>query len=89
MPQASPRRRPPRTQPSANTPARACSLLASKFLPHQPLNRQSETYAYEGVEIDVSTVVDWGRCLRRGARSCADDTTVPVLAKMKTVTGRI
>ena len=69
-----------------NTPARACSLLASKFLLHQPL---SERDAHEGVEIDVSTLVDWGRCLRRGARSCADDTTVPVLAKMKTVTGRI
>ena len=31
-------------------------ILASKFLLHQPLNRQSETYAREGVEIDASTL---------------------------------
>jgi len=71
---------------------------------HQPLNRQSKTFAREGVEIDVSTLAD-----RVGARVVAldpiletirthvmnaerihaDDTTVPVLAKLKTVTGRI
>jgi transposase len=26
---------------------------------HQPLNQQSETYAREGVEIDVSTLAGW------------------------------
>jgi transposase len=34
-------------------------ILASKFLLHQPLNRQSAAYAREGVEIDVSTLADW------------------------------
>ncbi len=37
-------------------------ILTSKFLSHQPLNRQSETYAREGVEIDVSTLAGWVRC---------------------------
>jgi hypothetical protein len=30
----------------------------NKFLLHQPLNRQSKTYAREGIEIDVSTLAD-------------------------------
>lgn len=30
----------------------------AKFLLHQPLNRQSATYAREGVEIDPSTLAD-------------------------------
>src|SRR5450631_81818 len=78
--------------------------LVSKFLLHQPLNRQSETYAREGIELDVSTLADrvgacvvaldpiiralWAHVLS-AERIHADDTTVPVLAKMKTVTGRI
>ncbi|WLA86045.1 transposase [Bradyrhizobium elkanii] len=33
-------------------------MLVNKFLLHQPLNRQSKTYAREGVEIDVSTLAD-------------------------------
>jgi transposase len=79
-------------------------VLASKFLLHQPLNRQSETYAREGVDIDVSTLADWvGACAAaldpivqrivahvfNAERIHTDDTTVPVLAKMKTVTGRL
>jgi hypothetical protein len=32
-------------------------VLVNKFL-HQPLNRQSKTYAREGIEIDVSTLAD-------------------------------
>ena len=79
-------------------------VLVSKFLLHQPLNRQSETYAREGIELDVSTLADrvgacvvaldpiiqalWAHVLS-AERIHADDTTVPVLAKMKTVTGRI
>ena len=36
----------------------------SKFLLHQPLNRQAATYAREGVEIDASTMADWvGACV--------------------------
>jgi transposase len=34
-------------------------ILASRFLLHQSLNRQSAAYAREGVEIDVSTLADW------------------------------
>ncbi len=83
------------------------SLLAmtmfEKFGQHQPLNRQAERYALEGVPIALSTMADavGSVCteldpLRRmveahvmaGARLHADDTTVPVLAKGKTDTGR-
>ena len=85
-------------------PSLLAMILASKFLLHQPLNRQSATYAREGVEIDVSTLADWVgasvatldpivQAIRthvfRGERIHADDTTVPVLAKLKTITGRI
>lgn len=79
-------------------------ILCAKFGQHQPLNRQSDTYAREGVEIDTSTLADWvGACtatlsplielIRRhvlaAARLHGDDTTVPVLAKGKTTTGRL
>src|SRR4051795_10115560 len=79
-------------------------ILYAKFGEHQPLNRQSETYAREGVELDVSTLADWvGACtaslaplielIRRhvlaAKRLHGDDTTVPVLAKGKTVIGRV
>src|SRR5664280_419338 len=83
------------------------SLLAmivfEKFGQHQPLNRQAERYALEGVPIALSTMADavGSVCavldpLRRlieahvmaAERLHADDTTVPVLAKGKTDTGR-
>lgn len=85
-------------------PSLLAMILVAKFLLHQPLNRQSATYAREGVEIDTSTLADWvGGCVAtldpilaalkahvlRGARIHADDTTVPVLAKGKTATGRL
>ena len=85
-------------------PSLLAMVLAAKFLLHQPLNRQSATYAREGVEIDTSTLADWvGACaaalapmveairahVLRAERIHADDTTVPVLAKTKTKTGRI
>src|SRR5437660_4905006 len=78
-------------------------ILYAKYGEHQPLNRQSETYAREGIELDVSTLADWvGACaaslaplielIRRhvlaAERLHGDDTTVPVLAKDKTVIGR-
>src|SRR5437763_12515535 len=68
------------------------------------LNRQSDVYAREGIELDVSTLADWvGACsaalaplvelIRRHVlaadRIHGDDTTVPVLAHNKTVTGRL
>jgi transposase len=79
-------------------------ILASKYAQHLPLTRQAEAYSREGVEIDVSTMADWvGACaaalsplltlikahVLSGERIHADDTTVPVLAKGKTKTGRL
>ena len=78
-------------------------LLFEKFGQHQPLNRQAERYAREGVPLSLSTLADQvgAGCavleplLRRierhvlGAeRLHGDDTTVPVLAKGKTDIGR-
>jgi transposase len=83
-------------------PSLLAMVLVNKFLLHQLLNRQSKTYAREGIEIDVSTLADrvapaWWRSnqLVRPSEPMsaehihADDTTVPVLAKLKTVIGRI
>ena len=68
------------------------------------LNRQSEVYAREGIDLDVSTLADWvgaaaatlmplNEAIRThvfaAERIHADDTTVPVLAKGKTRTGRL
>jgi transposase len=79
-------------------------ILTSKFCDHQPLNRQSEAYAREGIDLDVSTLADWvGACtttlaplvalirahVMAAERIHGDDTTVPVLAKGKTITGRL
>jgi transposase len=79
-------------------------ILYAKFGEHQPLNRQSESYAREGIELDVSTLADWvGACtasltplidlirhhVLAAERLHGDDTTVPVLAKGKTITGRL
>ncbi|MEQ1711374.1 MAG: IS66 family transposase [Hyphomicrobium sp.] len=78
-------------------------LLNEKFGQHQPLNRQAERYGREGVPFSVSTLADQvgagcaalGPLLRRveahvlaAERLHGDDTTVPVLAKGKTHTGR-
>ena len=79
-------------------------ILFDKFGQHQPLNRQSERYAREGVELSLSTLADQvGACAHAlrplhdlivahvlaAERLHGDDTTVPILAKGKTVTGRI
>jgi transposase len=38
-------------------------ILYAKFGEHQPLNRQSASYAREGIELDTSTLADWvGAC---------------------------
>ena len=34
-------------------------ILEAKFGQHLPLNRQSETYALQGIELSVSTIADW------------------------------
>ena len=79
-------------------------ILEAKFGQHQPLSRQSDVYAREGIALDVSTLADWiGACtatlapltalirahVLAAARIHGDDTTVPVLAKGKTTTGRL
>jgi transposase len=84
-------------------PSLLAMIMFEKFGQHQPLNRQSERYALEGVPIALSTMADavGSVCtaleplLRRieahvmaSERLHGDDTTVPVLAKGKTNTGR-
>jgi len=79
-------------------------VVFAKYGLHLPLNRQSATYAREGIDLDVSTLADWvGACaatlmplverIRAHAfaaeRIHADDTTVPVLAKGKARIGRL
>jgi transposase len=79
-------------------------ILEAKFGQHQPLNRQSDAYALQGIALSVSTLADWvGTCTANlaplmalidahvlaAARLHGDDTTVPVLARGKTITGRV
>jgi transposase len=79
-------------------------ILFEKYGCHQPLNRQSERYAREGVDLDVSSLADHvgagaaalaplHELIRRhvlaAERLHGDDTTVPVLAQGKTITGRL
>ncbi len=78
-------------------------ITFEKFGQHQPLNRQAERYALEGVPIALSTMADavGSVCaaldpllrlleahVMAAERLHADDTTVPVLAAGKTDTGR-
>lgn len=80
------------------------SIVYGKFGEHQPLNRQSERFACEGIELSVSTLADWvGACttalsplvslieahVLAAERIHGDDTTVPVLASPKSITGRL
>jgi len=79
-------------------------ILFEKFGQHQPLNRQSDRYAREGIDLSVSTLADQvGACtaalqplhalieahVLAAERLHGDDTTVPILAKGKTVTGHV
>jgi transposase len=79
-------------------------ILHNKFALHQPLNRQSDTYAREGIDLPLSTLADdVGACAAmlspladlirahvfRGERIHGDDTPVPLLAKGKTATARL
>jgi transposase len=85
-------------------PSLLAMILFEKFGQHQPLNRQSERYAREGVELSLSTLADQvGACaaalrplhwlierhVLAGERLHGDDTTVPILAKGQTKTGRV
>jgi transposase len=85
-------------------PSFLAMLLFEKYGQHQPLNRQADRFAREGVPLSVSTLAD-----QVGAAAFAlmpifrlieahvfaaerlhgDDTTVPVMAKGKTDTARL
>jgi len=79
-------------------------ILFEKFGQHQPLNRQAERYAREGVPLSLSTLADQvGACttvlmplfarlqahVMAAERLHGDDTTVPVLARGKTDIARL
>jgi transposase len=79
-------------------------ILYAKYGNHLPLNRQSDDFAREGIDLDVSTLGDWTGAavatlapltelirqhVMAGGRVHGDETTVPVLAKTKTITGRL
>src|SRR6202047_4160799 len=85
-------------------PSLLAMILVEKYANHQPLNRQSEQYAREGIELSVSTMADHvGACTAAlmplyelikahvfaAERIHGDDTTVPVFAKLKCRTGRL
>jgi transposase len=85
-------------------PSLLAMILFEKFGQHQPLNRQAERYTKEGLPFSLSTLADQvGGCtaalmplfkrleahVLSAERLHGDDTTVPVLAKGKTDTGRI
>ena len=85
-------------------PSLLAMIVFEKYGQHQPLNRQADRYAREGVDLSLSTLADQiGGCamiLRplyelirahvfAGDRVHGDDTPVPVLAKGKTLTGRL
>jgi len=70
-------------------------VLVSKYADHQPLYRQSQIYAREGVDLDRSTLAGWvgaaselltplvdqiRKHVLAAAKIHADDTPVPVLA---------
>ncbi|NUB05173.1 IS66 family transposase [Azospirillum sp. Vi22] len=80
------------------------TILFEKFGQHQPLNRQAERYAREGVPLSLSTLADQvgtaaavlkplhdliAAHVMAAGRLHGDDTPVPVLAKGKTDTGRL
>ena len=84
-------------------PSAPAQSLFEKFGQHQPLNRQAERFAREGVPLSLSTLADQvgAACaalkplhalieahVLAAGRLHGDDTTVPVLAKGKTDTAR-
>jgi transposase len=85
-------------------PSLLAMILYSKFALHQPLNRQSDEYAREGIDLPLSTLADYvGECTAilqplhhllqahvfAGERIHGDDTPVPLLAKIKTKLARL
>ncbi|MFL6833646.1 MAG: IS66 family transposase [Xanthobacteraceae bacterium] len=85
-------------------PSLLAMILFEKYGQHQPLNRQSERYAREGIDLSVSTLADqvggcavllrplaelMGAHVFAGDRVHGDETPVPVLAKHQTRKGRL
>ena len=85
-------------------PSLLAMIVFEKYGQHQPLNRQSERYGREGIDLSVSTLADQvGGCaalLRplyelirahvfAGDRVHGDETPVPVLAKHQCRKGRL
>jgi transposase len=85
-------------------PSFLAMLLFEKYGQHQPLNRQAERFAREGVPLSTSTLADQVGAgahalmplyrlieahVLAAERLHGDDTTVPVLAKGKTDTARL
>lgn len=85
-------------------PSFLAMLLFEKYGQHQPLNRQAERFAREGVPLSVSTLADQVGAAAQALtplyelikahvlaakRLHGDDTTVPVMAKGKTDTARL
>lgn len=85
-------------------PSFLAMLLFEKYGQHQPLNRQAERFAREGVPLSTSTLADQVGAaafalmplyrlieahVLAAQRLHGDDTTVPVLAKGKTDTARL
>jgi transposase len=85
-------------------PSLLAMILYAKFALHQPLNRQSDDYARDGVELPLSTLADdVGACAAvlqplvdligthvfAAERIHGDDTPVPLLAKGKTTQARL
>ncbi len=79
-------------------------IVFEKFGQHQPLNRQAERYAREGVDLSLSTLADQVGAVTEllkplhalieahvmaAERLHGDDTTVPLLARGGTKTARL
>ncbi|MBC7285571.1 IS66 family transposase [Hoeflea sp.] len=85
-------------------PSLLAMIVFEKFGQHQPLNRQAERYAREGVELSLSTLADQVGAVTEllkplhalieahvftATRLHGDDTTVPLLARGGTKTARL
>ena len=85
-------------------PSLLAMIVFEKYGQHQPLNRQAERYAREGVDLSLSTLADQVGAVAEllkpltalieahvfaAARVHGDDTTVPLLARGGTITARL
>jgi len=77
-------------------PSLLAMIVFEKYGQHQPLNRQAERFAREGVDISLSTLADLiGHAtvalapIHALIENHADDTTVPLLARGGTKTARL